>query len=190
MQEHRTAGKAAERLQDAGYEVTTGVGGTGVVGLLANGDGPDGDAARRHGRAAGQGGDRAALRQHRDRDRRRRRTRCRSCTPAGTTCTSPGWPGRPRCSPPRATPGSGTVLAVFQPAEETAAGRAGDDRRRPLRPLPQAARSSSASTSCPARRATSATGPAPRRPPPTASRSGCSAAARTARCPSPASTRS
>src|SRR3954463_5291864 len=40
MQEHRTAGKAAERLEAAGYVVTTGVGGTGVVGLLANGDGP------------------------------------------------------------------------------------------------------------------------------------------------------
>jgi amidohydrolase len=40
MQEHRTAGKAAERLEAAGYEATTGVGGTGVVGLLANGDGP------------------------------------------------------------------------------------------------------------------------------------------------------
>ena len=40
MQEHRTAGKAAERLQAAGYAVTTGVGGTGVVGLLSNGDGP------------------------------------------------------------------------------------------------------------------------------------------------------
>ena len=41
------------------------------------------------------------------------------------------------------------MLAVFQPAEETAAGRPGDDRRRPLRALPEAARSSSASTSCP-----------------------------------------
>ncbi len=40
LQEHRTAGLAAERLQAAGFEVTTGVGGTGVVGLLANGDGP------------------------------------------------------------------------------------------------------------------------------------------------------
>jgi hippurate hydrolase len=40
MQERRTAGKAAEHLEGAGYEVTTGVGGTGVVGLLANGDGP------------------------------------------------------------------------------------------------------------------------------------------------------
>src|SRR3954451_24086590 len=40
MQEHRTAGKAAERLQGAGYEVTTEIGGTGVVGVLGNGDGP------------------------------------------------------------------------------------------------------------------------------------------------------
>jgi amidohydrolase len=40
MQEHRTAGKAAEHLQAAGYAVTTGVGGTGVVGLLENGEGP------------------------------------------------------------------------------------------------------------------------------------------------------
>jgi amidohydrolase len=40
MQETRTAGIAAERLRSAGFEVTTGVGGTGVVGLLHNGDGP------------------------------------------------------------------------------------------------------------------------------------------------------
>src|SRR3954466_7618713 len=40
LQEQRTAAKAAERLQAAGYDVTTGVGGTGVVGLLRNGDGP------------------------------------------------------------------------------------------------------------------------------------------------------
>jgi amidohydrolase len=40
MQETRTAGLAAERLRAAGYEVTTGVGKTGVVGTLRNGDGP------------------------------------------------------------------------------------------------------------------------------------------------------
>jgi hippurate hydrolase len=38
--EHRTAGIAADRLRDLGYQVTTGVGGTGVVGVLANGEGP------------------------------------------------------------------------------------------------------------------------------------------------------
>jgi amidohydrolase len=40
MEEERTAKVAAERLQDAGFDVTTGVGKTGVVGLLRNGDGP------------------------------------------------------------------------------------------------------------------------------------------------------
>lgn len=40
MQEKRTAGLAAERLQAAGFEGTTGVGDTGVVGVLRNGNGP------------------------------------------------------------------------------------------------------------------------------------------------------
>jgi amidohydrolase len=40
MHETRTAGIAADRLRKAGYEVTTGVGKTGVVGLLRNGEGP------------------------------------------------------------------------------------------------------------------------------------------------------
>jgi len=40
MQETRTAGLAADRLRAAGYEVTTAVGKTGVVGLLRNGEGP------------------------------------------------------------------------------------------------------------------------------------------------------
>jgi amidohydrolase len=39
-QEHRTAARAAEQLDWAGCDVTTGVGGTGVVGVLRNGDGP------------------------------------------------------------------------------------------------------------------------------------------------------
>ena len=40
MQEVRTASIAAEKLAQAGYEVTTGLGKTGVVGLLRNGEGP------------------------------------------------------------------------------------------------------------------------------------------------------
>lgn len=40
MQEHRTAERAAAWLTDAGFEVTTGVGTTGVVGVLRNGEGP------------------------------------------------------------------------------------------------------------------------------------------------------
>ncbi|WP_328540429.1 amidohydrolase [Streptomyces sp. NBC_00344] len=39
-QEHRTALRLAEELRPLGYEVTTQVGGTGVVGVLRNGGGP------------------------------------------------------------------------------------------------------------------------------------------------------
>ncbi|MFC9950713.1 M20 family metallopeptidase [Streptomyces prasinus] len=40
LREHRTAGKGAEALRSFGYEVTEGIGGTGLIGVLANGDGP------------------------------------------------------------------------------------------------------------------------------------------------------
>jgi len=40
MQETRTAGVAADRLRAAGFDVTPAVGKTGVVGVLRNGDGP------------------------------------------------------------------------------------------------------------------------------------------------------
>ncbi len=40
MQETRTAGVAADRLRAAGFDVTPGVGRTGVVGVLRNGEGP------------------------------------------------------------------------------------------------------------------------------------------------------
>ncbi|MGA5298951.1 amidohydrolase [Nucisporomicrobium flavum] len=39
-QEHRTAAAVADGLRRAGYDVREGVGGTGVVGVLGNGDGP------------------------------------------------------------------------------------------------------------------------------------------------------
>jgi amidohydrolase len=39
-QEHRTAGRVAHQLREYGFAVQTGIGGTGVVGVLANGDGP------------------------------------------------------------------------------------------------------------------------------------------------------
>jgi amidohydrolase len=40
FQEHRTAGIVAAELETLGLDVTTGVGGTGVVGVLTNGEGP------------------------------------------------------------------------------------------------------------------------------------------------------
>jgi amidohydrolase len=39
-QERRTAGRVAERLQEYGFTVQSGIGGTGVVGVLSNGSGP------------------------------------------------------------------------------------------------------------------------------------------------------
>ena len=40
FEEHRTAAEVARRAEQAGYEVTAGVGGTGVVAVLRNGSGP------------------------------------------------------------------------------------------------------------------------------------------------------
>ena len=40
LQEHRTAARVAERLRAIGFSVHDGIGGTGVVGVLDNGDGP------------------------------------------------------------------------------------------------------------------------------------------------------
>ena len=40
LREHRTAGTLAARLKKAGFETVEGIGGTGVAGVLRNGDGP------------------------------------------------------------------------------------------------------------------------------------------------------
>ena len=40
FREYETAVRLAEELRSAGVEVTEGVGGTGLVGMLRNGDGP------------------------------------------------------------------------------------------------------------------------------------------------------
>src|SRR5712692_11516190 len=40
LHEQQTAAKLAERMKALGYEVTTGVGGTGIVAVLRNGQGP------------------------------------------------------------------------------------------------------------------------------------------------------
>src|SRR5690349_21194840 len=40
LQEFRTAGVLADALRPLGFDVTTGIGGTGVAGVLRNGDGP------------------------------------------------------------------------------------------------------------------------------------------------------
>jgi amidohydrolase len=121
FQEHRTAGIAAKRAAAAGLEVTTGVGGTGVVAVLRNGPGPV-----------------VALRADMDALPVREATGL----PYASTVTAPGPDGVEvpvmhacghdvhvtcligaidRLAAERAA-WSGTVVAVFQPAEEVGGG--------------------------------------------------------------------
>jgi hippurate hydrolase len=121
MQEKRTAGLAADRLRAAGYEVTTGVGQTGVVGLLRNGDGPtvmlraDMDAL--------------PVQETTDLPYASKVTavdREGKTVPVGHMCGHDmhvTWlAGATRCLAEARTTWHGTLIAVFQPGEETAEG--------------------------------------------------------------------
>ncbi len=121
MQETRTAGIAADRLRAAGYEVTTGVGKTGVVGLLSNGDGPtvmlraDMDALPVQ---EGTGLPYASTVTATDRDGK--------TVPVGHMCGHDmhvTWlTGAAKLLADARSSWRGTLMAVFQPAEETAEG--------------------------------------------------------------------
>ena len=188
MQERRTAALAAERLRGAGYEVTAGVGGNGVVGVLSNGEGPT-----------------VMLRADMDALPVLEATGL----PYASTATATGPDGQE--TPVMHACGHdmhvawlagaatllarsrdawhGTVLAVFQPAEETAQGAQAmiDDGLFDRFPKPDVIFGQHV---MPAPAGLISCRPAPRRPPPTAWRCGSSAAAPTARCRSRASTRS
>ena len=119
--EHRTAGIVAARLNDLGYRVTTGVGGTGVVGVLANGAGPtvllradmDGLPVLERtglpyastGCAKGPGGEAVPVMHACGHDMH---VTCLLGAAAELAATSNDW--------------QGTLLLVFQPAEEAGAG--------------------------------------------------------------------
>jgi len=119
--EHRTSGIAAEWLAGAGYTVSTGIGGTGVAGVLRNGDGPavlvrgDMDALPlREETGLDYASDVVAV------DARGERTHvmhacghdmhvaCLCGATAELAATTDTW--------------QGTLIAVFQPAEEIGAG--------------------------------------------------------------------
>jgi hippurate hydrolase len=119
--EHRTAAIAAERLDAAGFTVFTGIGGTGVAGVLRNGDGPvvllraDMDALPvREETGLDYASEVVATNARGER------------TPVMHACGHDmhvTW----LCGATAALAGSqpdwsGTVIAVFQPAEEIAAG--------------------------------------------------------------------
>ena len=119
-EEHRTAGKVAVRLTEAGCQVHEGIGGTGVVGIVRNGAGPT-----------------VLLRADMDALPVREAT---GLPYASTQTTEDGTPVMHACghdvhvacllgavtllarSPPA---WSGTIVALFQPAEETADGARG-----------------------------------------------------------------
>ena len=70
--EHRTAQRVAGELEKCGAAVQTGIGGTGVVGLLANGDGPTVLLRAELDALPDRRGHRGGLREHGDHDRGRR----------------------------------------------------------------------------------------------------------------------
>ncbi len=121
MQETRTAGIAADRLRAAGYDVTTGVGKTGVVGLFRNGNGPtvmlraDMDALPVQ-EATGLPYASAVTASDRQ----------GKTVPVGHMCGHDihiAWlVGATRLLADTRTTWRGTLMAVFQPAEETAEG--------------------------------------------------------------------
>ena len=121
LQEHRTARLVADALWPLGFEVTEQVGGTGVVGLLRNGDGPvvmlraDFDALpveeqtglpyASTDRARGQGGEEVPVMHACGHDMH---AACLLGAAALLARTPGTW--------------SGTLLVVFQPAEELGRG--------------------------------------------------------------------
>jgi len=121
MQETRTADIAADSLRKAGFDVTTGVGKTGVVGLLRNGDGPtvmlraDMDALPIK-EATGLPYASSVVAKDRD----------GNTTPVGHMCGHDmhvTWLiGTTTLFSQVRTGWKGTLMAVFQPAEETAEG--------------------------------------------------------------------
>jgi amidohydrolase len=121
MQETRTAGIAADRLRAAGYDVATEVGKTGVVGLLRNGEGPtvmlraDMDALPVE---EGTGLPYASRVTATDREGQ--------AVPVGHMCGHDmhvTWlAGATKVLADARSTWRGTLIAVFQPAEETAEG--------------------------------------------------------------------
>jgi hippurate hydrolase len=121
FQEHRTAGLVAGRLRANGFEVTEGVGGTGVVGMLRNGTGPtvllradmDGLPVRER-----TGLDYASVEEGTDRDGRTGPVMHACGHDMHITCLL----GAAEQLAGDRAPWAGTVMAVFQPAEELGGG--------------------------------------------------------------------
>jgi hippurate hydrolase len=121
MQETRTAGLAADWLRAAGYEVTTGIGKTGVVGLLRNGNG--GTVMLRADMDALPGEEATGLPYA---SKTTVTNREGETVPVSHMCGHDmhvTWlAGATKLLAEARTTWRGTLIAVFQPAEETAEG--------------------------------------------------------------------
>lgn len=139
-QEHRTAAKVADRLGGCGFEVHGGVGGTGVVGVLSSGDGPavllraDMDALPvREATGLAYASEVTAT----DRDGHEVPVAHACGHDMHTTCLA----GAAQLLASSADQWRGTLVALFQPAEETGDGARGmiDDHLARLIPVPDVA---------------------------------------------------
>ncbi|MGB8622819.1 MAG: M20 aminoacylase family protein [Paracoccaceae bacterium] len=111
FQEHRTAAFIASELREMGLEVHEGIGGTGVVGILRNGE----------GRSVGLRADIDALDIEEDTGLPYASTvagKMHACGHDGHTVMLLGAARHMAANPP----GSGTVVFIFQPAEENEGG--------------------------------------------------------------------
>ncbi|MFI5086275.1 MAG: amidohydrolase [Actinomycetales bacterium] len=139
-QEHATAEKVAARLRQFGFQVHTGVGGTGVVGVLRNGDGPtvllraDMDALPVR---EATGLPYASTATATDGDGNEVPVAHACGHDAHVACLL----GAARLLADGADAWNGTVVALFQPAEETGDGARGmvDDKLASLIPKPDVA---------------------------------------------------
>jgi hippurate hydrolase len=121
-QEHRTAANVAARLRDAGCEVHERIGGTGVIGIMRNGDGP----------TVLQRADMDALPVREETGLAYASTQTSAGEPDGASVAvmhACGHDVHVTCllgaitlMAERRDQWSGTLIAVFQPAEETADG--------------------------------------------------------------------
>jgi hippurate hydrolase len=121
MQETRTAGLAADRLRAAGYDVTTQAGKTGVVALLRNGEGP---TVMLRADMDGLPIEEATGLPYASRERTKDREG--NVVPVGHMCGHDmhvAWlVGAATLFAQARDAWHGTVMAVFQPGEETAEG--------------------------------------------------------------------
>ena len=136
--EHQTAAKLAARAKALGFDVTTGVGGTGVVAILRNGPGPT-----------------VMLRTEMDALPVLEKTglpfasKVTTKNAAGETVPvmhacghdlhMAAWFGTAKLMAENRKAWSGTLMLIGQPAEETVRRRRRDAQGRPVHPLPEAA---------------------------------------------------